>query len=161
MTTETFKQMLLDELATALHDQPDALRWIFGYFNYAHKIDDIVDEEKNHDTIREAFALGEALFASPFWNQHGGYLYPVLRIVHFEYFVSVDWEKADEEWKRIHANEARHAGNSVAIAVVSLFRDDATVLALAKRLKEFSIAFHHDFQGEDTSMLDLERKESA
>lgn len=146
MTEEQFKQQLLDELATALHDHPEALRWLMAYFNYAHKIDDIVDEPKDEKIIREAFALGEAMFASEFWRQHASYLYPVLRTVHFDYFISEEWEKAGEIWKVQHADQIRHCGNSVAVAVLTLFCEDSVTMAVAKKLKEFSQEWHHDKQ---------------
>lgn len=151
MTEETFKQQLLDELATALHNQPDALRWLFAYFRYAHYIDDLVDEPKDEEAIRKTFALAEAMFASDFWRQHGPYLYPVLRTVHFDYFISAEWERSDEEWKRRHADLLRHCGNSVAVAVLALFCDDEQVMRTAKRLKEFSHTYHHDYQCEGTT----------
>jgi len=75
-----------------------------------------------------------AVYNSTYWRQWGHVLTLLEKIIINQYFDSVKWEKAEEEWKRQYAKVNSHAGMMMTFAVVLIEFGD-------KKLEEVSLAW--------------------
>lgn len=135
-----------------LDRDPDAARFISAYNEYAHAIDDIIDEKiVDPEFILKTFKLAAQIYTSNFYLRNYLFLYPAILLAHNMYSDSVILERSNEDWKRREADVLRHSGNEILLAVVSLLcknHEEFREISLLTRERAYKL--HHDDKGEPT-----------
>jgi hypothetical protein len=124
-TLTTFLQELAKE-------RPVAADFLDHYAYYCGSVDDVVDEGSEH--AKECARRASSVYNHDYWKRWGHVLILLEKIIINQYFDSVKWEKAEEEWKRQHAKVNSHAGMMMTFAVVLIEYGD-------KKLDEVSLAW--------------------
>ena len=123
-------------------DNNEPREFLFLYAQYCELIDDLVDEEKNIDRIRQAFLVAGKVFNCNYWLKWRHCLFLVDRLAHNTYFDSVTWETSDEEWRRQHAKVYSHAAINMTLSVILIEFGDDKLKELSPRLRELCYDLH-------------------
>ncbi len=135
---EQVEASLRQELLRLLSDRPKALEFLGFYIDYCHMIDDLVDEEKNIELVRQTSKQAAIVFNCDYWKQYSANLYLVDRITHNTYFDSVTWEKSDEEWKRRDARALNHCGYNMMFAIILIEFGEKKLQEISIKYREFA-----------------------
>ena len=132
---KVFLHPILIQFLKELNEKnPRATEFLDLYSNYCGVVDDNVDEAKSADYIKQMANAATEVYNSSYWKQWGHVLVLLEKIIINQYFDSVKWEKAEEEWKRQHAKVNSHSALMMYFAVVLIEYGD-------KKLEEVSIAW--------------------
>ena len=136
---------LLTEIVELFAERTEAYEFLRLYGEYGEMIDDIVDEEKNLDTIEKAARLVNAVNNCSYWRKYQHSLMLVERLVHNTYFDSVKWEKSNSEWKRRDAKCLSHCGYNMLFAVILIEFGEETLSKFSLRFRTHAHLRHiHD-----------------
>lgn len=138
-------QFLIDFNNKWLSDKPAIVNWLQSYVAFVHNVDDLVDEEKNYEAIIDTISHGRRLFTDPVYLNFKSELDVVDELSNITYLDSVKWEKAPEQWKRLHADSLRHCGYNMFFAVIYLYCGKQALKEIHTLLREFAHLQHlHD-----------------
>ena len=140
LNLEQVEAALKGELFELLKERKDALDFLKYYIDYCHMIDDLVDEDKNIELVRQTSKQAAIVFNCPYWKQWGANLYLVDRITHNTYFDSVVWEKSEEEWKRRDARALNHCAYNMLFAIILIEFGEAKLQEISGKYREFAHA---------------------
>jgi len=135
-------KQLLTELTELFADKPEAYEFLKLYGDYGEIVDDVIDEERNLDTIETAARLCHAVNNCAYWNKWKHCLFLVERLVHNTYFDSVKWEKSNANWKRRDAKCLSHCGYNMLFAVILLEFGEETLNKFSLRFREHAHLKH-------------------
>ena len=126
-----------------LHNEP-AYVFLCQWHEAIHQVDDIVDGdvESKEKTI-ECFIRLHELYSNPFYRDKEDSLRMVVTLVTNTYADSVEWEKADAEWKRSWADVMRFAGNEMTCAIAYIVGGWNHMRFISRKIKALSYAGHH------------------
>jgi hypothetical protein len=113
-------QQLEQNLKKLFIGHDEAYEFLLLYCQYSGLIDDLVDEEKDIQRVRQTSWYAGLVFNCNYWKKFGHILYIVDRLCHNNYFDSVIMEQSDVEWKRQHALIYSHTGMQMTLAVILL-----------------------------------------
>lgn len=132
---ENFKDKeLLKELCELFHGKNDAIQFVHMYGEYCEIVDDLVDKPKDIGLLEKAGRVRMDISNHPYWLLRHQQLAIVERLIHHQYYDMVQWESAEEEWKRRDARALNHCAYNMLFAVILLeFGDEA--------LKKLSLRF--------------------
>lgn len=99
------------------HNQ-DALFFVCGYSEYAHLVDDLVDEPFNLERLQKTAAYANVLFSCPYWKMHGEKLRLLELTINLTYFDSAKWEKSNSDYLKREAKSLSHCGYNMLFAVL-------------------------------------------
>lgn len=133
---------LLEELKELFKDRPLAFSFLCFYLDYVHMVDDLVDEPKNTELIRQCSKQAAVVFNCDYWKQHSNALYLIDRITHNTYFDAVIWEHAEEEWKRRDARALNHCGYNMLFAVILIEFGEQKLQDVSLKFREYSHLKH-------------------
>lgn len=123
-----------EQIKVMFKDNPSAFSFVCKYIEYIHLIDDVVDEEKNTETVLRMTQKAFEVFNHDYWLKWRQSLLIVERLVHNVYRDSTNWENSPEEWKKRDAKVMNQRGYDVLFAVILIeFGED--------KLNEFSLLF--------------------
>jgi len=123
LTEPTVSDKLKALLDKYLGQRLDAYQWLYLYRHYCHAIDDLIDvPERRADNEYILLVFNKALdiFSHPFYVNHVGRLYSVVKGIHNTYADSLKWEGSKEEWRATYADVIRCVTNDMMVAVVSI-----------------------------------------
>ena len=126
-----------------LHNE-SAYTFLCQWHEVVHQVDDIIDEdvESKEKTI-ECFNRLHELYANPFYRRHEDKLSMIVTLVRNAYADSVEWEKAEAEWKRKWADFLRFAGNEMTYAIAYIIGGWTHLRFISRMLKVISYTGHH------------------
>lgn len=127
---------LLTDLCKLFEGRDEAIQFVHMYGEYCEVMDDLVDENKNIDSIERAGRIRMDISSHPYWLLRGSQLSLVERLIHHQYFDMVVWETADEIWKRRDARALNHCAYNMLFAIILIEFGDET-------LKKFSLRFRN------------------
>lgn len=133
---------LNEELKILFKDKIQAFSFLCFYLDYVHMVDDLVDEVKNVELIRQCSKQAAIVFNCDYWINHQRELYLVDRITHNTYFDAVKWEHSEEEWKRRDARALNHCGYNMLFAVILIEFGEQKLQDVSIKFREFSHAKH-------------------
>jgi len=134
MNSNFLDQELYKEYETLFKDKPEAWDFIKLSNYYFECVDDCVDEEKDIKRLRKLTAYAGMFYNHSYWLKYGQTLYPIERLIHCQYFDSVDWESSAEPWKKRDSKALSHPSVNLVFAVILIeFGQD--------KLDEFSSKF--------------------
>lgn len=111
--TEFYRQVSRGDL--------EAFQWLMAWHEYTHEIDDLVDLFlPGPELLMQTLAHAIDLYSLPFYQKHTCALQGVAKTITGTYLISVQWEHADDKWKRTCADILRHAGNDMIYAVAEV-----------------------------------------
>ena len=112
----------------------DAFAFLCTFHQWAHRIDDLVDQPE-HDRLDVVNVAMEAnvLFSSPFYVTHSGPLQVVVALVADAYKTSVRGEREGGKAGRL-ADTLRLAGNQMVLAVAMIVGGWAHMQRISERL---------------------------
>lgn len=131
--------------AKYLSDKPEVIQWLMMFNDLAHRVDDLIDEDKNPELIMATMALSRKVFTHPVYLRFADILDVVDEVINAVYYVSVKWEKSNETWKQLHSDVLRHTGYNMFFSIVYLYCGRQ---ALADIIEDF-ITYSHDSHLED------------
>jgi len=117
--------------------------WVFVemFANWAHQIDDIVDQDREiSDEAIVEMQLGwmMAVSGNPFYQAHRAFLMPLLIMSSNAWLDANRWEQSDDEVERCHSDVLKSQYHEVVFACVYLCGG-------WKALREFT-ALHREYQ---------------
>ena len=90
-------------IATICNGNTDAEAMLWGWWNFFHMFDDMIDQDKptpKELVMRECFLFIRDLSFNPFYLEHKVSLFTMLMQVLNRWLDGDEWEKSDDEWKR-------------------------------------------------------------
>ena len=138
------------ELATKVANGNDeALVFLGLWANYAHGIDDIVDEDiKGAEAIMHVFMLGHLVYNCPFFVRNRACLDAVMVHTYGLYTDSERLKKEGKTWATAYADIIRCCGNDVVRAVAYIVGGFEHMQAISLCLAEESYKEHHNEKNE-------------
>lgn len=141
----TFEHPFLKEIFEILVDRPDAQQFLVSYFNYCHRIDDMIDQcITESEYILKTQALASDIMNCKFWQENASFLYIVDALVNNDYADANLWENNVIEWKKSHADVLRHSGNLMLYTVILITKGREALRSISPKLREVSYLMHHD-----------------
>lgn len=118
-------------LTTAFDGKQEALEFIKLYSAYANAVDDMIDENFTRDDVEKLSRLASALYTSRYWITHAASLYLLERVIHCNYFTSVEFETSEISWKKEYAKYLAQSGLQIvtAVAIIELGEYAARIIA--------------------------------
>lgn len=126
------------KLVELFKGRDEAYNFICRYIDYCHVIDDLVDEETTIAMIEQTTTLASVIFNLDYWKKYGTSLYLLHRIIHHTYFDSVQWERAEEQWKKDHARVLNHCGYNMLFAVVLIEFGEEKLKEVGMTFREYA-----------------------
>lgn len=133
-----------EDIRKLFEGRNDAIEFLLLYSEYGGKVDDIVDEEKNKERVRQTTLYGSKSYNCNYWIKYRPQLLILDRLIHNMYFDSVEWEDAPELWKREHAKVYSHSGMLMTLSVILIEFGDEKLREFSLRLKEYAYFRHKD-----------------
>lgn len=124
-----------------------AMEFCHLWFNYCHKIDDLIDigpPVVSNEQILELFIMANVLYSHEFYVAHKSVLQPVVMLVTNAYADTVPWEKSTVNRQRMMADVLRCCGNEMFFAVAIICGGWQHLRSLSARLRERSWQLQHD-----------------
>lgn len=125
------------ELFNILEGHKDARDFVAMYCEYAHAIDDCVDEEQSVEQTAKTIKLAAQVFNSAYWSKWKQALYVLERMIYCNYFDSVKWEKSEEEWKNRDAKVLNQSGYLMIFAVILIELGEDKLKEVSLRIREY------------------------
>lgn len=138
----TFSESTLVRLRTLFKDKPNAWRWITRYGNYVEAIDDLVDEEKSVQRIRDTVTLANLVFCDSYWLENAMQLRVVELLINNEYFDSETWSQSNAKWKRVAGKVLSHTGLNMLLGVIIIEFGPEVAADISLTLREESHLNH-------------------
>jgi len=125
---------------------PEAFIWVKAYVDYAHRIDDIIDKDKelSNDFILNTFRTAITLYTYPFYTQNLHLLQPLIYATHDSYRDSVNMERSGEDWQKNISDIIRQNANDVILMVILIVAGLDARNCAAIRLREIAYKQQHD-----------------
>ncbi len=135
----------IDEL---LRPFPEAQRFVQLYTEYAHAIDDIIDEKlTDPEFILRTFDLAAEVYSCKFYRDNVHILRSIDFMSNNTYLDSVLWERSDESFKKVAAGTLRHAGLDLFLATVSICCGREKMRSISMEMREHTFICHLDAEG--------------
>lgn len=121
LDSSKFSEKLSKELVAIL--PKEAIDWLVLLSNYAHLLDDIIDEKEfqNVEKQMELQYLSLVLYNNDFYHKYSNTLLPILINMHNTYHDSMILSNSDTSWKKNLGNSLRQCGNEVVCMLVLVF----------------------------------------
>ena len=133
---------LLVELTELFKDRPKAYEFLKLYGEHGELVDDLVDEIVTPELVEKESRLAHAVSNCEYWRTWQRELYLVSRLVHNQFFDSVKWESAQEEWKRRDAKALSHCGYNMLFSVILIEFGEETLMKFSLRFREHAHLRH-------------------
>jgi hypothetical protein len=133
---------LVTYLEKVLKERPLAAEFIALYGTYCNLLDDEVDEQQDPERVRGIILASSTLYNCMYWKRWGSVLVLLEKIITNQYFDSVKWGKADEEWKRQHAKVYSHAALMMYFAVILIEYGDEELNKVSLLFREEAYNMH-------------------
>lgn len=136
------------------HGNTEAIDWTQRMNEYAHLIDDIVDEDlapehrqRGVERICKAQAIALYLYTHRFFQQNQGALTQSMLAQTSDYVTSVKWEK-ETGWKVTCADWLRHGTIRTLEAIATACGGYLHMRAFSEELWTLAYDLHHDKEGD-------------
>ena len=135
---------LLNVYDRAAQGRADAFEVLKTWNEWAHAVDDIIDEKiTDPERIVAAHIAMFNLTRLPFYRQHASELDGVIFAVINLWLDTVRFEQSTEMWQRAWADAARSCGNELVVAVARLVGGWDHSRAISGALRELSWKDQH------------------
>ncbi|HUD83738.1 MAG TPA: hypothetical protein VMQ67_09555 [Candidatus Saccharimonadales bacterium] len=140
---------LKSEIEKHFVNHVEAARFLCGYRNLCHQVDDLIDLPQNSTAILDAFNLATDVFSTQFYHSNITWIYPIVKNMHRVYSASVAWEKSDVKWKADYGDVLRCCGNEMTVAFLEhvCHLPYAELRRLDAMMREDAWVTHHDSDG--------------
>lgn len=135
-------KVLLTELTELFVGHEDASEYLYLYGEYCEVMDDLVDEPGRSEDVDRAGLLKIKLGQSKYWLKYCHILSFIERFIHHTYFDMVQWERAEEEWKRRDARALNHCSYWMLFAVILIEFGDEVLRKYSLRFREHAHKRH-------------------
>ncbi len=143
-TLDAITKKLDEDICKLFENKQEAKEFLLLYSEMGGLIDDIVDEQKNTNTIRRGTLLLSKCYNCNYWLKWHNSLLVTDRLIHNQYFDSVEWESSYEQWKREHAKVYSHAGIQMTLAVILIEFGDIELEKWSLRFREYAYNRHKE-----------------
>lgn len=134
-----------------LSDNPDALCWVLMYSTYVHKIDDVIDGDKENvrskEFILKTFEDAAVVYSHPFYQQWKHLLYGLIVMASNTYMDSVLLEFSttadDKPWKKNTQDYLRQTGNELILMCIEIVGGYENRRKASLELRDISWRNHH------------------
>lgn len=127
-----------EELIALFENHIEAKIFLGLWLKYINAIDDIIDEKiVDPKVLLNTFALASQMHSCKFYQTYCNMLWLTENLINDTYGTSVNWERAEEEWKKKHADTMRHCGIAMVFAVILIVHGREVMLQYSDRYKEF------------------------
>lgn len=137
-------EKLDEDIRNLFEGRNDAIEFLLLYSEYGGKVDDIVDEEKDQERVRQTTLFSSKVYNCNYWLKYRPQLLIIDRLIHNIYFDSVEWEHSPELWKREHSKVYSHCGMLMTLSVILIEFGDEKLREFSLRLKEYAYFRHKD-----------------
>ncbi len=138
----------LQALRFCCKDDREAIEFLLTWRQYVHAIDDIVDGDRpGPEFLLSTFALAAALYSLPFYLRNINALRQIVFNCTNAYTDSVLWETAPVPWRREFADQYRHFGAEMVLAVSLICGGYEHMRAISPELRTICYLEHHTPEG--------------
>lgn len=133
----------------AANGDVEALNFLLLFHDYAHRIDDFIDESKRDpEELLAILAYANILYSTPFYSRNAGRLHLVVAGLTNAFGDSLAWAGNTETWKSEWADKLRFAGNDMVLAIAMICGGFKHMRELSPMTKELSWMCHHGEDGQ-------------
>lgn len=132
------KEELFSEINKVLLKDPASKLFILDYYEYVHKIDDLIDEGiKSNENLLSVFHAASKVFSNDFYRRYGHMLFIVNTLIHNTYSDIIQWEKSEIDWQKAYADNLRHCAIDMVFAVLYIVGGEEAMRKLSLPMREF------------------------
>lgn len=134
-------------MAEACKGNLEAIDFLNRWNDYAHAVDDVIDEEVTKDFKIATFAKAIDIHTHPFYLKYLHILKPIEIQLNNLFADSVEFEKSDEKWKRDFSDWARHGAAEMVIAVARIVGGYEHMRLISLETRRLCYFEHHKEDG--------------
>lgn len=131
-----------DFMLKLIAERPDAAEFLSLAGQYGGLLDDVLDISAEPSRVKALCEYSALMYTCAYWRKWGHLLMFATVLARNQYFDSVKWENAEEQWKREHAKVYSHAGIGLILAVALIEYGSKKVDEISLSLREEAYTLH-------------------
>lgn len=136
--------IIKDLLLKLKQERPLAAEFLAIAGQYGDALDNVVDISNEPSRVKALCEKNAEMYNCAYWKRWGHLLLFVITLARNQYFDSVKWEGAEEEWKRQHAKVYSHAGILIILSVIMIEYGNQAVDNVSLSLREEAYTLHKE-----------------